>query len=432
MLADLGLVDSGFGGWWHSVARRPLPHSLIDIWYRLHSSEFAVCVAGVIVVAVVPYFFLFCWLLFTYLYYCFVLAVDLWRVVGDSSSSSSSASATAVAVADIEAPKTHSTMPGICPRCTKNVYFAEEKIALGKSFHKMCFQCGTPLWRWSASVSLRATCHSCHSCHVQWLPELESAVMIASCCRLLDAPVEMRLTCAIYITCIWYIYIWYIWYCSGGDIGFNGRKWNLNCQVDYSCYVTEREGGVGGGRGADATVSNWQPIRCVDFWNVLRQERMNKCHACGASSSWPYYQCRFDETGRQLSEIDSSRWSLASVARTHTHTHIHLYNFFLGRLFRYFWFCFVLFLLIFFTNFLKILNSIIFIIIINIIFLITICMYNNMIFYDFYCIIYDTYITIFFKMVIVIAIWFVCMFVWLNWIVVSFFFGCRDVSSSQL
>ena len=195
----------------------------------------------------------------------------------------------------------------------------------------------------------------------------------------------------------------------------------------------ERERGVGGGgRGADATVSNWQPIRCVDFWNVLRQERMNKCHACGASSSWPYYQCRFDETGRQLSEIDSSRWSLASVARTHTHTHIHLYNFFLGRLFRYFWFCFVLFLLIFFTNFLKILNSIIVIIIINIIFIITICMYNNMIFYDFYCIIYDTYITIFFKMVIVIAIWFVCMFVWLNWIVVSFFFGCRDVSSSQL
>merc|ERR1712071_152283 len=34
-----------------------------------------------------------------------------------------------------------STMPGICPRCTKNVYFAEEKIALGKSFHKMCFAC---------------------------------------------------------------------------------------------------------------------------------------------------------------------------------------------------------------------------------------------------------------------------------------------------
>lgn len=33
-------------------------------------------------------------------------------------------------------------MPGICPRCKKNVYFAEEKMALGKSFHKMCFACG--------------------------------------------------------------------------------------------------------------------------------------------------------------------------------------------------------------------------------------------------------------------------------------------------
>ena len=33
-------------------------------------------------------------------------------------------------------------MPGICPRCQKNVYFAEEKQALGKSFHKMCFACG--------------------------------------------------------------------------------------------------------------------------------------------------------------------------------------------------------------------------------------------------------------------------------------------------
>lgn len=32
-------------------------------------------------------------------------------------------------------------MPGICPRCSKNVYFAEEKIALGKSFHKACFLC---------------------------------------------------------------------------------------------------------------------------------------------------------------------------------------------------------------------------------------------------------------------------------------------------
>ena len=33
-------------------------------------------------------------------------------------------------------------MPGICPRCSGNVYFAEEKQALGKSWHKLCFVCG--------------------------------------------------------------------------------------------------------------------------------------------------------------------------------------------------------------------------------------------------------------------------------------------------
>ena len=33
-------------------------------------------------------------------------------------------------------------MPGVCPRCDKNVYFAEEKQALGKSWHKLCFVCG--------------------------------------------------------------------------------------------------------------------------------------------------------------------------------------------------------------------------------------------------------------------------------------------------
>merc|ERR1712045_879091 len=32
-------------------------------------------------------------------------------------------------------------MPGVCPRCSKNVYFAEEKQALGKSWHKLCFVC---------------------------------------------------------------------------------------------------------------------------------------------------------------------------------------------------------------------------------------------------------------------------------------------------
>ena len=36
-------------------------------------------------------------------------------------------------------------MPGVCPRCSKNVYFAEEKQALGKSWHKLCFVCGKTL-----------------------------------------------------------------------------------------------------------------------------------------------------------------------------------------------------------------------------------------------------------------------------------------------
>ena len=32
-------------------------------------------------------------------------------------------------------------MPGVCPRCEKNVYFAEEVKALGNVYHKLCFSC---------------------------------------------------------------------------------------------------------------------------------------------------------------------------------------------------------------------------------------------------------------------------------------------------
>jgi len=32
-------------------------------------------------------------------------------------------------------------MPGICPRCSKQVYFAEELKAKGEVYHKLCFKC---------------------------------------------------------------------------------------------------------------------------------------------------------------------------------------------------------------------------------------------------------------------------------------------------
>ncbi|UYV79260.1 CSRP2 [Cordylochernes scorpioides] len=38
------------------------------------------------------------------------------------------------------APLRH--MPQICPRCNTTVYFNEEKIAVGKHWHKHCFVCG--------------------------------------------------------------------------------------------------------------------------------------------------------------------------------------------------------------------------------------------------------------------------------------------------
>ena len=33
-------------------------------------------------------------------------------------------------------------MPEYCPRCDRAVYFAEEIIALGRKWHKLCFNCG--------------------------------------------------------------------------------------------------------------------------------------------------------------------------------------------------------------------------------------------------------------------------------------------------
>lgn len=34
------------------------------------------------------------------------------------------------------------TMPEYCPRCSKAVYFAEQVLALGKKYHKLCLKCG--------------------------------------------------------------------------------------------------------------------------------------------------------------------------------------------------------------------------------------------------------------------------------------------------
>jgi len=34
-------------------------------------------------------------------------------------------------------------MPGICPKCSKQVYFAEEVKAKGEVFHKLCFKCSS-------------------------------------------------------------------------------------------------------------------------------------------------------------------------------------------------------------------------------------------------------------------------------------------------
>lgn len=35
----------------------------------------------------------------------------------------------------------HDAMPGVCHRCKRNVYLAEEKVALGKVWHDFCVSC---------------------------------------------------------------------------------------------------------------------------------------------------------------------------------------------------------------------------------------------------------------------------------------------------
>ena len=40
-------------------------------------------------------------------------------------------------------PEEYSSMPGTCPRCSKQVYFAEEIKAKEEVFHKLCFNCSS-------------------------------------------------------------------------------------------------------------------------------------------------------------------------------------------------------------------------------------------------------------------------------------------------
>jgi len=57
-------------------------------------------------------------------------------------------------------------MPGICPRCTKNVYFAEEVKGLGKSWHKLCFTCeACRKLLTSGSISEHDNQVFCNACH---------------------------------------------------------------------------------------------------------------------------------------------------------------------------------------------------------------------------------------------------------------------------
>lgn len=57
-------------------------------------------------------------------------------------------------------------MPGVCPRCEKNVYFAEEVKGLGKSYHKLCFTCSACRKMLdSGSISEHDNQMFCNSCY---------------------------------------------------------------------------------------------------------------------------------------------------------------------------------------------------------------------------------------------------------------------------
>jgi len=57
-------------------------------------------------------------------------------------------------------------MPGICPRCDKNVYFAEEVKGNGQSWHKLCFTCtACRKMLSSGSISEHENQIYCKHCH---------------------------------------------------------------------------------------------------------------------------------------------------------------------------------------------------------------------------------------------------------------------------
>jgi cysteine/glycine-rich protein len=57
-------------------------------------------------------------------------------------------------------------MPGICPRCDKNVYFAEEVKGLGQVWHKLCFTCeACRKMLTSGSIAEHDNKVFCNACH---------------------------------------------------------------------------------------------------------------------------------------------------------------------------------------------------------------------------------------------------------------------------